>query len=90
MAAEKCGGVLLGVVVLGAECVLQIGFPSVDKARWGLSVIPSLRGAAWSATTGTVGRGQSEGTTSPGMGVMTCTTRVRPRYWWDRSCAGLV
>ena len=53
---------------------------------WGLSVIPSLRVAAWSAATDTVGRGQSEGTTSPGVGVMTSTTRVRPRE--GRSCAG--
>jgi hypothetical protein len=49
--------------------------------QWGLSVIPSLRGAAWSAATETVGRGHSEGATSPGVGVMTSTTRVRPRSW---------
>ena len=58
----------------------------VDRPPWGLSVIPSLCMATWSAATGAVGRGQSEGTTSPGVGVMTSTTRVRPRE--GRSCAG--
>ena len=49
-------------------CVLQSGFPGCGQALVGLSVIPSLRGAAWSAATGTVGRGQSDGATSPGWG----------------------
>jgi hypothetical protein len=71
--------VLLGVVVVGSGGMLQVGFPGVDKPAMGLSVIPSPREAAWSATRGAVGRGQSEGATSPGVGVMTCTTRVRPR-----------
>jgi hypothetical protein len=48
--------------------MLQVGFPGVDRPAMGLSVIPSLRGAAWSAATGAVGRGQSEGATRPGVG----------------------
>ena len=57
-----------------------VRFPGVwTGPAGGLSVIPSLRVAAWSAATGAVGRGQPEGATSPGVGVMTCTTRVRPR-----------
>ena len=79
--AEKWGWVLLLGSSESVECVLQVGFPSVDKARLGLSVIPSPRVAAWSATTGAVGRGQSEGATRHGLGVMTSTIRVRPRYW---------
>jgi hypothetical protein len=31
---------------------------------------------------GTAGRDQSEGATSPGSGVMTCTIRGRPSVWW--------
>jgi hypothetical protein len=42
----------------------------------GLPVIPSPC-KAWSGSTPTVGRGQSDGTTTPPqMGVMTCTTRA--------------
>jgi hypothetical protein len=44
--------------------------------------------AAWSAATGAVGRGQSEGASAPGVGVMTCTTRVRPRWGEDHALAG--
>jgi hypothetical protein len=69
-------GVLLGVVVVGAGGMLQVGFPVGGQARWGLSVIPSLRVVAWSATTGAVGRGQSRETTRQGVGVMTDTTRA--------------
>ena len=81
------------VLLLGLSwvvgCVLQSGFSVVDRPRGGLSVILSPRTAAWSAATGAVGRGQSDGTTSPEVGVMTCTTRVRPRYR-ERSCASPV
>ncbi len=44
--------------------------------------------AAWSAATGAVGRDQSDGATSPGVGVMTCATRVRPRSWGDHALVG--
>jgi hypothetical protein len=67
--------VVLGVVV-GGRVRAPVRSPGCGQARWGLSVIPSLRVAAWSAATGAVGRGQSEGATSPRVGVMTSTTRV--------------
>ena len=59
--------------------VLQVGFPGADRPRWGLSVIPSARKAAWSVRTGAIGRGQSTETTRQQVGVMTRTTRVRSR-----------
>ena len=37
---------------VGSGGVLQVGFPGVDKPAGGLSVIPSPRVAAWSATRG--------------------------------------
>ena len=60
---ERGVGCAPGVVVVGSGGLLQVGFPGVDKPARGLSVIFSPRVVAWSATTGAVGRGQSEGAT---------------------------
>jgi hypothetical protein len=57
---------LLLEVVLGDRVRAPAWFPGSGQAQVGLSVIPSLRGAAWSAAAGAVGRGQSDGATSPG------------------------
>lgn len=71
---------LLGVVVVGSGGMLQVGFPGVDKPAGGLSVIPSPRRGGMECydrcgRSGSIRRGDSP----PGVGVMTSTTRVRPR-----------
>lgn len=82
--AGKGVGVLLGSGREWSNGVLQVGFPGWT-GRWGLSVIPSLRKAAWSAATGAVGRGQSDEATRHRVGVMTSTTRVRPQVVGDHA-----
>jgi hypothetical protein len=60
---EKGVGCAPGVVVTGSGGLLQVGFPGVDKPAGGCRSSLRRGVAAWSATTGAVGRGQSEGAT---------------------------
>src|SRR6185312_866551 len=67
---------------------LQSGFPGVDRPLVGLSVIPSLRGAAWSAATAAVGRVNQMGasctvTKLPSMPLLVSPQTLRPIYRTD-------
>lgn len=58
---EKGGGVCSWGCREGSGGLLQVGFPGVDKPAGGCRSSLRRGVAAWSATTGAVGRGQSEG-----------------------------
>jgi hypothetical protein len=57
-------------------CCSMAGGPGPRQRFVEVSVIPSPRTAAWSAVRQHSRWGQSEGATSPRMGVMTGTTRA--------------
>ena len=67
-----------GSSLSGGSRLVPLGHPFAVLGRWRFGAGPhdGVR-----VKLGSVGRGQSEASTSPRAGVMTCTTRDRPKPW---------